>query len=116
MGSMMALRIELQDAAGPMKIVQVPLSCLFQSIPNLQMMALKCSAKVFFYFCLRCLCFVFVCFVFFVFGRAVFSGAAHTRRIGVAWGQGPKSTQGPFRCVFGEPTKAFIFIAFSSSK
>ena len=54
MGSVMALRIELQDAAGPTKIVQVPLSCLLQSIPNLQMMALKCSAKVFFYFCLRC--------------------------------------------------------------
>ena len=63
MGSMMALRIELQDAAGPMKIVQVPISCLFQSIPNLQMMALKCSAKVFFYFCLRCVLFVFAVLV-----------------------------------------------------
>ena len=59
---------------------------------------------------LRVPLFSFACFVSFrFFGRAVLSGTAHTRRIPVDWGQGPKSTPRAFRRAFFPAAKQHCF-------
>ena len=47
-------------------------------------------------------------------GRAVLSGPAHTRRIAVDWGQGPKGTARAFRRVFWHTNLVLWPFAFTS--